>query len=221
MPKLIDVVDDDAAMRDALSTALGAAGYRVGSFASANEFWREYEVRQPHLLLIDLMMSIESGLMLCRRLAAMNSLTTSFAVISGQAQVADAVEAMKLGAIDVLEKPFGLQRVFDVAAIAVARSESLREQIAERKAVKRNIAKLTPREHEILRAISSGKITKEIARQHGISPRTVDVHRSRIMEKLELTSSSQLAHVISVLYTELRSGFIGGHPLAAQAPISN
>lgn len=195
----VAIVDDDSAMRDSLGCIMRASGYRTALFGSAEEFWKEFEASQPHCVLIDMVMPGVTGLMLCRRLAAAPRLTTSFALISGQAEVAAAVEAMKLGAIDLLEKPFSRQQVMEVVAKGVSKSKATRERLAQKEEVMRRIAKLTPREQEILEAMSHGRITKEIAKRYGISTRTVDVHRSRIMEKLELISPTQLAYVISLI----------------------
>ena len=200
--KTVVVIDDDMAIRDSLMRTLVDASYIAIGFESAHAYLANQFAAEPDCILIDLMLPDMKGISLCRQLALDLEVTAAFAIISGYADVPIAVEAMKLGSIDVLEKPFSQQRLLDVVARTIEHTQAKKQQNADINLVRARVSRLTPREFEILVAMSNGQITKEIAKSFGISTRTVDVHRSRIMEKLELTSPTQLGYLISILHRE-------------------
>lgn len=200
--KTVVVIDDDMGIRDSLMRTLVDAGYFSVGFESAQAFLANQFAVEAECILIDLMLPDLKGISLCRQLAQEFGVTAAFAIISGYADVPIAVEAMRLGAVDVLEKPFSQQRLLDVVGRTIEHTLAKKQQNADVNLVKARVSRLTPREFEILVAMSDGQITKEIAKRFGISARTVDVHRSRIMEKLELTSPTQLGYLISILHRE-------------------
>lgn len=200
--KTVVVIDDDMAIRDSIMRTLVDASHIALGFESAQAYLANQFAIEPDCILIDLMLPDLKGISLCRHLSEELGVTSSFAIISGYADVQIAVEAMRLGAMDVLEKPFSQQRLLDVVARSIECTQAKKRRTADVRFVKSRISRLTPREFEILLAMSDGQITKEIAKRFGISARTVDVHRSRIMEKLELTSPTQLGYLISILHRE-------------------
>lgn len=198
----VAVLDDDAASRDLITSALSNVGYSTRSFATIDEFWKDFKEGPPYCVLLDLLISGESGLRICQHFATHARSVVSFALITANSDVSAAVEAMKLGAIDVLEKPIASQHLLDVVSRGVKTARLHRQRQAESREVQRRFDSLTPRENEVLQALMEGRVSKEIAGQLGISARTVDVHRSRIMQKLGLSSLSQLARLLTVLYRD-------------------
>jgi len=201
--KLAYIIDDDADVRSSIELVLTSVGYSVRSFTTAQEFLVHDVGSEPHCLIIDLLLPGMTGLSLCRELASRRA-AFAFLVITGNGDVASAVESMRLGAIDFLEKPFSRQRLLEAVDRAVRKAQaSYFDRCEERKFAER-FAKLTAREHGVLNAVAAGLMTKEISKQLGISTRTVDVHRSRIMQKLEIESPLQLARILAIL-TRLKS----------------
>lgn len=194
----IYVVDDDADMQQSVTWVLDSVGYSTKAYSSAEEFLDDGVHFDPHCLIVDLLLPGMTGLKLCREVLA-TSIACGFIVISGNGDVSTAVEAMRLGACDFLEKPFGRQRLLEsvndvfkaIRSDVVSRQEQ-REALAQ-------LATLTSRELDIFRRVAAGSPTKVIAAACGISTRTVDVHRSRILQKLQIESSVQLAQFIVTL----------------------
>ncbi|MBL9090389.1 MAG: response regulator transcription factor [Planctomycetaceae bacterium] len=197
------IVEDDADLRRSLDTTLRSMGYAVESFGGADEFLQQ-TADAPGCLLVDLLLPGITGLKLCREVVR-KRLPCSFVLMSGHGDVPSAVEAMRLGAIDFLEKPFSYQQLLTVVDQACRSAQAMCEQcLADAVAAKR-LATLTPRERQVFDAIADGLVTKEIAKRFNISSRTIDVHRSRIMEKLGITSHNQLAHLIAAV-SRMQSG---------------
>ena len=120
-------------------------------------------------------------------------------MISGYGDIPSAVEAMRLGAIDFLVKPFSRQQLLDAVSRAIQKARDVEQDRLKKNVYSTRLAKLSHREQEVLNAVASGLVTKEIARRLSISSRTVDVHRSRIMHKLGIESPLQLANVFAIL----------------------
>src|SRR5271169_2727901 len=186
--RLIYVVDDDEAVRDSLSQLLEARGYTVRSFAAAAEFLTAAPTLRPGCLIADIRMPGMDGLELQQRLIE-RALRFPLIVITGHGDVPLAVRAMKAGAVDFIEKPFAAETILNSAAAALKRLARPRDQdpvAAER------LGMLTPREREVLLGLLAGLPNKSIAYDLAISPRTVEVHRARIMDKMGARSLSEL-----------------------------
>jgi two-component system response regulator FixJ len=187
------VVDDDGAVREATHTLLAAAGYAPESFASGREFLERADLHRRGVALLDICMPGPSGLEVQAAMAARGA-TLSVIVVTGHGDVASAVRAMKAGAVDFLEKPYQPAELLDAVARGVRASSSAgldRQEALER------IARLTPRENEVLRGLLEGGSNKSIARQLNVSPRTVEMHRANMMDRLgarSLPEALRVAH---------------------------
>jgi len=189
--QLIYVVDDDEAVRDSLSLLLEARGHTVRSFASAREFLTAAPSLRPGCLIADIRMPEMDGLELQQRLIE-RALRFPLIVITGHGDVPLAVRTMKAGAIDFIEKPFAAETILSSAAAALARlaESGDRDPLAETATAK--LALLTPREREVLQGLLAGLPNKSIAYDLAISPRTVEIHRARVMDKMGARSLSEL-----------------------------
>lgn len=192
------VVDDDSDMRESIAWILSSLGYSVQAFATADEYLNAPICAEPCCLLADLLLPGMTGLNLCREIAARQT-PCSFVMISGFGDIPSAVEAMRLGAIDFLVKPFSRQQLLDAVGRAIQKARDFAQDRLKKKNFSTRMSQLSVREQEVLNAVASGLVTKEIANLLAISTRTVDVHRSRIMHKLGIESPLQLANVLAIL----------------------
>ena len=198
-PGSVLVVDDDAGIREALTMLLEGAGLTVRAYAGGREFLAAPQPDGPACLLLDLRMPDTDGLDVQRQLHAAGS-DIPIIFLSAHADVPLAVEALQLGAKDFFEKPH-----FDVRKLQQRIREALtqhREHLDHRKReedVRQQVARLSPREHEVARLAAAGKANKVIAAELGISERTVEVHRGRAMRKLGLRSIADLARAAACL----------------------
>ena len=201
---VIHVVDDDEAVRDSLRFLLDAAGLAVRTHASA-EALLSAEPTVPGCVLTDVRMPGMDGLELLRRLRAA-AITVPVLVMTGHADVPMALRALKAGALDFLEKPFSDDAL--VAAVRAALDESRRAAGARAQTEKASarIAGLTPREREVFDLLVEGLPTKAIAKALGASPRTIEVHRARVMEKLGARSLPELVRLALASRGEPRLG---------------
>jgi two-component system response regulator FixJ len=178
---VIHVVEDDQPMRDSLVELLEEAGYKARAYASGEELLARGTAAEPGCVVSDLRMPGIDGLTLLRRLRADGS-GLPLILITGHGDVPLAVNAMKAGAVDFLEKPFEPDALLGAIAMALrARSGGVAAEDGE--AAGQRLEKLTSREHEVLEHLVAGKSNKEAAEKLGISPRTVEFHRANIMEK--------------------------------------
>jgi RNA polymerase sigma factor (sigma-70 family) len=193
---LVHVVDDDASLRRALAFLLESGGWRVAPHDSAEAFLAAWsEPAAPGCLILDIRMPLMSGLELQRVLDG-RGIGLPVIFLTGHADVAMAVEAMKLGASDFIEKPFKDQALLDAVAKAVRRDVARREECAARQALCERLEKLSPREREVARLVAEGLPNKVIGQRLDISERTVQVHRLHLMEKLEIHSAAELAQLM-------------------------
>lgn len=189
------VVDDDPAVRDALSTILSMEGFGVTGFADGPSFVTAARHRRPACVILDVNMPGTSGLDVLRQLKASASTAPVFA-ISGQADIPMAVDAIRNGALDFFEKPFDAGRLVSRVREAIAQSEQPAAQPSRLASYFPGMELLTPRERDVLEQIAAGSSNKEAGRTLGISPRTVEVHRARIMEKLGARNAADLVRIV-------------------------
>jgi len=191
------VVDDDSAVGSSIALTLSSVGYCVESFSCAYAFLAHANASKPSVAIIDMILPGMTGLHLCREIN-LRRIPCSFLMISGHADVPSAVEAMRMGAIDLLEKPFSRQRVLEVVNKGARLAELNHKIRLEEDDVTRRLEELSPRERVVFDAIAEGLVTKEISKRLEISDRTVDVHRSRIWQKLAIDSPSRLATFLAI-----------------------
>jgi FixJ family two-component response regulator len=178
------VVDDDPAMRSSLRWLIESVGLVVCTCASAQEFLHTYQPADPGCLVLDVRMPGMSGLDLQAELTA-RGIHIPILIITGYAEVPLAVRAMKAGAFDFIEKPFSDQTLLDRIRAAIAQDGVSRRRRTSRQAVQRRMRLLTAREREVLKGVVMGKSNKQTAAEMRLSPKTVEVHRSRVMKKLK------------------------------------
>jgi two-component system, LuxR family, response regulator FixJ len=190
----IYIVDDDDAVRDSLVALFESLGYRAEAYASGPEFLDAYTPDRPACLILDLRMPRMSGLAVQEALAARRA-SVPIVVLSGYGEVPIAVRAMKSGAIDFVVKPFSEQDLLDRTRAALERARIEFEQERERTRFKTRLARLTPREREVMLHVVQGKANKVIASDLRISQKTVEVHRYHLMHKMGAASAVDLARL--------------------------
>jgi len=185
------IVDDDDAVRDSLSVLLEAIGHRVRTFALAQEFLDAAPTLPAGCLIADIRMPEMDGLELQRHL---NDLSLNFPmiVITGHGDVPLAVRAMKAGALDFIEKPFATPTILASVEAALSRLDAAERQDPAAVAAQAKLTLLSPREREVLDGLLAGLPNKTIAYNLAISPRTVEIHRARVMDKMGARSLSEL-----------------------------
>ena len=188
--RLVYVVDDDEAVRESLSALLEAMGYTVRTFGLARDFLAAAPTVKPGCLVADIRMPEMDGLELQRQLTA-HSFNFPLIVITGHGDVPLAVRAMKAGALDFIEKPFAAEAIVASIDAALARLASGEEDPLMATAASR-LGLLSPREREVLQGLLAGLPNKSIAYDLAISPRTVEIHRARVMDKMGARSLSEL-----------------------------
>ena len=194
MPGKVYVIDDDEAMRDSLNFLLDSAGYEVTLFDSALTFLDALPGLAFGCVVSDVRMPGLDGIELLKRIKA-DHCTFPIVIMTGHGDVPLAVEAMKLGAVDFLEKPFEDERLIGMIETAIhqaepaARSEALTQDITAR------VASLSPRERQVMNGLIAGLSNKLIARDYDISPRTIEVYRANVMTKMQANSLSELVRL--------------------------
>lgn len=192
---LIYLVDDDEAVRDSLGMLFRSIGLQHEAYASALDFLQRYDVKRHSCLVADIRMPGLSGLELQQRLNEQRA-EIPIIFITGHGDVPMAVTAMKSGAADFVQKPFRDQDLIDRIHKALDRDRERRKHRAEEDAIRARLALLTPRETEVMQRVSRGQANKVIAMDLGVSQRTVELHRARVMKKLKLRSVAELVHAI-------------------------
>jgi two-component system response regulator FixJ len=192
---IVYIVDDDAAVRDSLSLLARSADLDPVSFGTAQAFLDRYDASISGCLVLDMDLPELSGLDLLGRLTALRS-HLPVIILTGHGDVPAAVRAMKTGAMDFFEKPFDGETLLARIQEAVARDLDRQRESAERHDLAARLARLTPREREIMEMIVEGKTNKVIAIDLHISERTVELHRSRIMNKMQTRSLAELVQAV-------------------------
>ena len=198
---MVMVVDDDTGVRNAMRSLLKSVGLEATLFSSAQEFLDKYDASQPGCLLLDIRMPGMSGLELQQQLN-MRGAVIPVIFMTGHGDIPMAVEAMQHGAFDFLQKPFRDQDLLDRIQRAVVKDGELRKSLGEHNRIRERLASLTPREREVLDLMVKGLQNKAVAQELGVSPRTVEIHRARVMEKMSVQSVAELVHMMMVVPRE-------------------
>ena len=188
------VVDDDPPVLQAVSRLLRSAGFQVFGYSSARRFLDRHDSTAPGCLVLDMAMPGLNGLDVQQTLlAAQESLPIIF--LSGRADVPATVRAMKQGAADFLTKPFEKDELVQAVRAALAKDRVARQANEEVAEIRRRLATLTPREHEVLRHVISGSLNKQTAVDIGAAEKTIKVHRARVMNKMQVESVAELVRL--------------------------
>jgi FixJ family two-component response regulator len=195
---LVYVVDDDKAVRDSLSLLMRSVGLASKSFGSAQAFLDGFESVVPSCLVADVRMPELSGLELQQELIV-RQIKIPIVFITGFGDVPMAVDAMKSGAIDFIQKPFRDQDLIDAINLALQQDRERRERIDALNMINERLGTLTPRETEVMQKVVQGCANKVIALDLGVSQRTVELHRARVMRKMGVRSVAELVRLSSAL----------------------
>jgi two-component system response regulator DctR len=188
----VSIIDDDEGYRDSVQELVSSVGLPTETFSSALEFLDVFDPARPGCLVLDVRMARMSGLALQERLHAMGA-TIPIVFISGHGDIAMAVKAVKEGAVDFVQKPYREQQLLDAIDEALRRDAAPRPYSGDtQQALASRIAALSPREREVMTLALKGLPSKVIAKELAISHRTVEQHRSRLLEKLGVGSITEL-----------------------------
>jgi two-component system response regulator FixJ len=193
-PALVHVIDDDEPARQSLAFLLGTAGVEVRTYDSAVAFLNEATGVKTGCVITDVRMPEVSGIDLLHRLKELR-VDVPVIVITGHGDVPLAVEAMKIGAFDFLEKPFDDEMLLASVRSALDRQDRDSQRQAERAEIEGRVAALSNRERDVLGGLVAGKANKQIAFDLGISPRTVEIYRANLMTKMQAASLSDLVRM--------------------------
>ena len=206
----IFIVDDDRAVRAALSRMLRAEGWTVEAFDSAAAFLAHYDGKAQGCLVLDVTMPGLDGLGLQRRLAQDGG-DLPIVFVTGHGDIPMSVKAIKGGAADFLTKPVEAEALTTAVRAAIAQGIAARREHASMAAHRERLASLTPRELEVLAALAAGKLNKQIAAELGVVEQTVKFHRARIMERMQAKTVAELMHIAA------RLGVGPGRPTAPRS----
>jgi FixJ family two-component response regulator len=185
------IVDDDAAVRDSVAELVESVGLQAESYASAPAFLEAFQPERPGCLVLDVRMAEMSGLVLQQRLNALGA-RLPVIVLTGHGDVPIAVQAMKAGAVDFLQKPYREQALLDSINAALSVDAAVRRSQATAESFDQCLGTLTSREREVLELVLAGRTSKEIANVLAISPRTAEAHRRSLLHKFGAASAKEL-----------------------------
>lgn len=191
---IVYIVDDDPAFRESLSILILAIGYRSKTFPSAEDFLREFDETKPGCIILDVRMPRISGLALQEKLAAFPQ-CPPIIILTGHGEVSTALRALKQGAVEFLQKTFSELDLRDAVQRAMTIDSSRREQFAKRKDIFDRLAQLSTPERQVLNLVLAGYPNKRIASALGVSQRAVEDRRSRVMQKLDVTTLPDLVRL--------------------------
>ncbi len=190
----VHIVDDDDAVRKSLQMLFRTVGIDAVAYTSGDEFLRDFDDASEGCILLDIRMPGMSGLEVQKQLCDRgNNLPIIF--ITGHGDVPMAVEAMQLGAFDFVQKPFRDQDLMDRVSQALSVSEEHHEEVVQKQGIAQRYESLTPREKEVMACVVKGQANKVIAMDRNVSQRTVEIHRARVMEKMEARSLADLVRM--------------------------
>jgi len=192
------VVDDDPALRRSLSYLIESVGLEVESFAGGEEFLQACDPDRPGVLVLDLRMPGIGGLDVQRELNR-RGIELPIILLTGHAEVSTAVRSLKEGAFDFIEKPFSDQVLLDSIQAAIREDRTIRSQRLRHRDIAERVERLTQREREVMERVVVGEANRVIAEHLGLSPKTVEVHRAHVMEKLEVRSLAELVRMVVAL----------------------
>ncbi len=192
---VIHVVDDDEAIRDSLVWLLDGERYSVRTYSTGEDFFARHELLSPACVILDIRMPGMSGIEVHEQLTR-NAVRTPVVFVTGHGDVPMAVEAIKRGAFDFIEKPFNEQKLTSIIERALELDAQNAGQVAAQSEVAARLAKLSPREREVLDLVIKGKMNKTIADVMNISIKTVEAHRSKVMEKMCARSLAELVQAV-------------------------
>ncbi|MCP4408231.1 MAG: response regulator transcription factor [Gammaproteobacteria bacterium] len=193
----IFLVDDNHNVRDALSLFLESTGLQVRAYPSAQAFLEHYDSLHPGCLVLDIRMPGMNGMELQQELIKRH-IDIPIIFLSGHGDIPMSVKALKAGAVDFIEKPFNDEVLLNCIHEAIIKDAQTRVFNAQKSKILANYAQLTRREKEVMKFVISGHSNKEIARELDISHRTIDVHRARIMEKMQANSLPELVSMTTM-----------------------
>ncbi|OGP65629.1 MAG: DNA-binding response regulator [Deltaproteobacteria bacterium RBG_13_47_9] len=191
---IVYVVDDDPSVRRSLARLIRSAGFRVETFAQAQDFLDQKEGTDPSCLVLDVNLPERSGLDLQRELSS-RGYSMPIVFITGYGNIPMTVQAMKGGAVEFLEKPIDHQVLMNAIHQAIKKDRQMKQQFNEVNEIRQRLASLTPREKEVLPLVVSGMLNKQIAFKLGTTEKTIKVHRARIMEKMRADSLADLVRL--------------------------
>lgn len=205
---LVYLVDDEFAIRDSLTLLIESTGRKVKSFDSASAFLKNYDHEKPSCLILDVRMPSMGGLELQEELSKRN-INIPIIFISGNADIPDSAKAFRAGALDFLEKPFDNGTLLDRIDEALKKDIDARAQSIQKQKIQDCFNRLTTREKEVLQLIINSHSNKEAAKILDISPRTIDAHRARVMEKMQAENVAALVTMV-MSYELLNKPFTPG-----------
>ncbi len=191
----IAIIDDDEFVRDGLTELLDSVGYKSSVFTNASEFLNEFNQDQIGCILLDVRMPGMSGIELQHKLNVMNS-TIPVIIMTGHGDITMAVQAMKDGAFEFIQKPFRDQDLLDAISKALEKNMKSIDRLNKYEAIQRRINLLTGRERQVVDRVLDGKANKIIARELDVSDRTIELHRSHAMKKLNVNSVAELVKLL-------------------------
>jgi len=192
----ICIVDDDAAVVDSLRVLVESIGHRARGYQSAAEFLDHFDPSRPGCVILDERMPGMSGHKMHEELLRRGS-AIPIIMCTGHAEVQMAVDAMKRGAVTLVQKPFRDQDLLDAIEEALRRDTAIRQRIGRKRAVESKVETLTPRQRQVMDLVVQGKPNKVIALELGISERTVELHRARVMRAMDVSSAAELAYIVA------------------------